>query len=270
MFLLRKAGAGCGAHTVGFPPIPRSWTVQQASYIVMRKLLVASAWLAQLTSVGALALVATPAIAAVPVPLHVLPITDGVGHIAAGSTGTVASPAALLRVALEDARNTFGGTLSVRSATRSNDGTLTLASVHGNPSGTPTDGIVVAEFAPRGASRVWIVYDRSDRFATTARDLLARATASPDKPAGPVEPMRERTAPDGSVRASVPDNWKISIFSQGAFSAMGPAGEEVDQEVAAHLIEPSSAVLHQALQLQRQTKSAIKSIKYALWDSVGV
>jgi hypothetical protein len=165
---------------------------------------------------------------------------------------TAASPAELFRTALADARRAFGPQVRVLSATRSVDGALTVGLFRVNDAAAPLAGLVLASYVRGGSSRIAIVYDRADRFATTAPSLIARATpaAAVHNAAASAGPLRDVQSPDHSVRALLPPAWKLTIFAQGELSASGPDGAEVDQEVSAHMIDPRSPLFQQAMQMQ--------------------
>jgi hypothetical protein len=163
--------------------------------------------------------------------------------LSAAVAGT--SPAAVLRAGLADARTAAGAPLTVLGATRSTDGTLSVA-LFRTAGRTAIAGILFAEYAP-GGSRATIAYDRADRFATTEPALVARAMAAAQPPASPAVALRDVRSPDRSVIARVPASWRITTFAQGEFAAAGPDAAEVDQEVSVRLIDPRSSVYQQAL-----------------------
>lgn len=222
----------------------------------MRKSRTNPAWLAS-TAISTLLIPllsgALPAGAVVPTGMHIIAVSSG-GHILAGPARGATSPASTFRAGLRDLRAAFGRSPDVLSAARSTDGTLTVALFRVRTGSTPVGGLVLASYVPNGSSHVAVVYDRLDRFATTAPQLIARAAeaAHTRSPGTSIGLLRQMTANDGSVRALVPPSWKIGVFSGGEFSATGPDGAEVDQEVAAHLIDSRSPEFQQALALQRQ------------------
>jgi hypothetical protein len=175
----------------------------------------------------------------------------GGGHVLSGPASGATSPAGLLRIGLADARRALGP-LSVLGATRSIDNALTVALFRTAGGDDRMGGLLLASYASGGASRVTIVYDRADRFASTEPALIARATRAAQLPGATVGPMRAVRSPDGSVTASVPPAWKITTFAQGEFAAVAPDAAEVDQELSVRLIDPRSSAYQQALRLQQQ------------------
>jgi hypothetical protein len=188
--------------------------------------------------------------AALPAGMRALPVT-GDGHVCIGASGA-GSPADLLRASLRTAHALFGAAPTVVGASRSTDGTLTVALFRVTAGGTALGGLVLATYVAGGRSQTAIAYDRADRFGTSAPALIARVVAAETPAAAAVPPMHDIVAPDGSVRARLPAGWTTRIFAGGVFAAAAPDTAEVDQEVAARLIDPRSPVFQQALQLQQQ------------------
>jgi len=173
------------------------------------------------------------------------------GHVLLG-TATAASASALLRAGLDDVRATFGSAPAILGASRSTDDTLTVALFRVRHEGIAYGGLVLTTFVRGGPSKVAIVYDRADRFGTSAPALI-RSVVAAQTPAGAVLPaMHDVVASDNSVRARLPDGWTTHAFGGGVFAASGPDAAEVDQEISARLIDPRSPVFQQALQLQQQ------------------
>jgi hypothetical protein len=199
---------------------------------------------------AALPLLCACAVSAPP-GLHALP--GAPAGAALVGTATADSAPALLRAGLDDVRGTFGAAPTVLGASRSTDDTLTVALFRVRRDGVAYGGLVVTTFVRGGTSKVAIVYDRADRFGTSASSLL-RTVVAAQTPAGAEPPpaMHDVTAPDNSVRARLPEGWTTHAFGQGMFAASGPDQAEVDQELAARLIDPRSPVFQQALQLQQQ------------------
>lgn len=181
------------------------------------------------------------------------------GHILIGSADVASAPA-LLHAGIADARSAFGAAPEVVGASRSTDDTLTVALFRVRSAGVSYGGLVLATYVKGGASKVAIVYDRAEHFGTTAPALI-HAVIADQTPAGagPLPAMHDVVAPDNSVHARLPDDWKPRMFGQGIFSATGPDAAEVDQEVAARLIDPRSGVFQQALQLQRSMRQPINA-----------
>jgi hypothetical protein len=188
--------------------------------------------------------------ASAPAQLQTLPAPAG--HVLLG-TATASSAPALLRAGLDDARAAFGSAPVVAGASRSTDDTLTVALFRAQRAGVAYGGLVLATFVRGGESKIAIVYDRADRFAASAPALI-RTVVAAETPAGtqPAPAMHDVVASDNSVRARLPDGWTTHTFGQGMFAASGPDAAEVDQEIAARLIDPRSPVFQQALQLQQE------------------
>jgi hypothetical protein len=218
----------------------------------MRFLTTISAWLPRLLVVAlGLSLVAGEDAAAASPPAGMSDAAGPAGGRLLTGFAPATSPAALFRTALADTRSAFGPDVRVLSATRSTDGALTVGLFRVNDAAAPLAGLILASYARSGSSRIAIVYDRAERFATTAPSLIARATpAAAQTATASAGPLRDARSPDGSVRALVPPAWKLTIFAQGELSASGPDGAEVDQEVSAHMIDPRSPLFQQALQMQ--------------------
>ncbi len=210
-------------------------------------------------------LIAAPALASAPSGMTTAQAPGGGTLLTAYRTES--SPQALLRDALGRAHATFDAPIDVRGAVRSTDGTLVVALFRARPASGSISGMVLGTYVKGGPSRIALIYDRADRFATTAPGLIAFATANatpahataPATSAG-VPPMHDVVAPDHSASAQLPDGWTPQHFAQGVFTASDAAGDEVDQEVSLTFVDPRSPALAQyanAQQMMHQPVSAV-------------
>jgi hypothetical protein len=170
------------------------------------------------------------------------------GHILDGRVATAghATVDGVFRAALVVAKTYFGERPQILGVVRSNDETLTLGLFKAQLKGAPVGGFVLTTFVPNGASRVDILFDRSDRVGKSMNNLLAQAAALHDSPAGTsagaVAALHDVISPDSTVRARIPEGWTTPIFGEGQLVAAGPHDVEVDQELSVRCIDPRSSI----------------------------
>jgi hypothetical protein len=164
----------------------------------------------------------------------------------AGPAG--ASPAGAFRAGIALVRTYFDAPPQILGAVRSSDRTLTLGLFKATLDGAPVGGFVLTTYVPKGPSRVDVLFDRSDRVNRSMPALLTQAAglhpaASGAGDAGSAMPaMHDVVSPDGTVHARIPDGWKTPIFTEGQLGAMGPGGDEVDQEITIRCVDPRGSI----------------------------
>ncbi len=177
------------------------------------------------------------------------------------------SPQQLLRDSLSRARGVFGSPIDVRGAVRSKDGTLVVALIRSRLAGVPIGGMILGTYVTGAPSRIALIYDRADRFAKTAPDLIAFATttdtenaSAPAAQLAGVPAMHDVVAPDRSASARLPAGWTPQHFAQGVFVAADAAGDEVDQEVAFTFVDPRSPALAQYVSAQQMMRQPVSPV----------
>jgi len=167
------------------------------------------------------------------------------GEVIYGPVDESTPPAAMVAV-LHYVHTRFGESPNVSKVFQSRDGenfgaffTVT-AKNQGNKS---IAGLVIVSVARESAPAAAVLYDESNRFATTEPVLMhmltdawrkasmppasSGASSAGPRGAGTVPPLTPTRFPDGSGAVNLPSGWRIKFASHGAAVAVGPRGESV-------------------------------------------
>jgi hypothetical protein len=193
---------------------------------------------------GLIWLAAAPSTAHAQAALKVIGNPGG-GEVVYGPVDGNTPPSAMVAV-LRYVHTRFGESPTVSKVFQSRDGqnfgaffTLTAKS-QGNKK---IAGLVIVSVAREAAPAAAVLYDESNRFATTEPVLMhmltdawrkastpaasSGASSSVPSSSGDVPPLTPTRFPDGSGAVNLPSGWRIKFASHGAAVIVGPRGESV-------------------------------------------
>ena len=144
------------------------------------------------------------------------------GRLLFGAISDQASGDAAFRTGLKALRGGyFDAAPNMASNVRSKDGNITIAPFTSTIGKAPVNGAVYSVSDSAGSAHVGILFDYTQNTGKSFNPLMARFADMIPGPAASSEFVTVK-APDGTDKATVPDNWQVPSLREGQLITRGP------------------------------------------------